>query len=114
MIPKARKITINDIVYYWNVRGGKSRYMGEQDPNLRLTVLRGNSGRCLTADLYSKRYTGTDDEPAWLHRVALTPSDVKKLILYSLKHGWNPEAKGSAFDLNKVTKSIELSHYKLA
>lgn len=108
MMPHARKININNIVYYWRVSGGKTRYIDEQGPDLQLMVQRDDGKTALRARFLSKTYNGDDDYPDWNHKATLGPRDVRETILFGLKNGWEPGAHGAIFDLNNVANKAQL------
>lgn len=60
----------------------------------------GKNGQVLQADLLSKTWPGPWGACAadWAYP---TPKDVRELIDYALRHGWEPDAIGGSFSLTE-------------
>ncbi|MBA9003504.1 integrase [Thermomonospora cellulosilytica] len=61
----------------------------------------GKNGRALEADLLSASWPAPWGACA-TDGVYPTPADVRRIILYALEHGWDPDLRGGTFHLTEA------------
>ena len=114
---KSRPIEVEGRKYRWLPKHGKGRIIGNSRCTMHLIIQIDDKrpGRILSTWLSSKNWKGDPRDPEnnyYTHRAALTPKDVREVILKGLELGWDPMEKGTpfvfpeAFDLTEfVTQS---------
>lgn len=117
---KSRTITIDTPggphPFRWMVGSGKGRLIGMSGPGLVLTVqANGPHGGLLQMHLFSKAYALQDDynEEHTGLKSTLHPKDVKKVIEYALKSGWDPNDKKQKGNPFKLKGPLDLEEYEL-
>lgn len=111
---KSRPIVVGHAKYRWMVKDAKWRYGGSAK-TMRLVIQQDadKPGDPLLASLTSKNWSkGNEEDWDFVHRAALKPSDVVKVIEAGLGQGWKPEVHvGRPFMLSGP---LDLSDYALA
>ena len=96
------------------VKNGKGRLYKSSAPTLRLIAQEdlAKPGQIMECFLYSKNWTEAHDADCAIHKAALIPAEVRRLILHALENGWDPAKKGKPFEI--TNENIELSQYRVA
>lgn len=111
----SRKLELDDTTYRYLIKDvGEKTMLGISATKLRVTVQREEDrpGRVMQVTLDSKPYEPDEDvdyERLAPHKASLQPEDVRRMIETGLKKGWDPQARGAAFQL---TEPMNFGDYK--
>ena len=118
---RSRKVEVDGVTYLWRVRDGHNpdnHYFYNSGSYLWLTVQRDEErpGRVVQFVLESKRWADVseyDREQGCGHNVTLTPADVRSLVAFALRQGWNPSERGTSFKGAPAPDAPELGDYNV-
>ena len=103
----SRNLVIDDVAYRWSVRH-KPTYCQEMGwSNLSFAVEAASAGLCTlhvtTQDTRADSVTDLSDSAD----MTVTPALVARCIRQALEQGWQPQQRGSAFEL-RLTSTAEI------
>lgn len=110
----SRRLEIDGETFLWRM-DRKTRYRGDSPLATRVTVQRDDPrpGRVAQFMLRSKRIRDDSDEGDYQHRATLGPGDVRRLVLFALRRGWDPAARGPAFQVDPDAGCPDLTDYEV-
>ncbi|HEY2670861.1 MAG TPA: integrase [Rugosimonospora sp.] len=103
MRPRLRKLHTDGHTYAWKADIRHVSGNGDCHRCIRLRIWgNGKNGRALQVDLLSKSYPGIWGTACAADDVHPGPADVRTVIRYALKRGWDPAASGGTFALSET------------
>lgn len=106
----SRRLNLDGVVYRWCVRGNHGRSRGASPVRLTLTCQRDveRPGRPLQVVLVGKSVASAPPDEGRTTVVPLGPRDVRSILAYALRAGWDPMEAGAPFSLRGAP---DLDHF---